>query len=201
GAATGTSGTDPNGWTACSIHRSRHRPERPYGAERTPSRLWLRNAAAWYPLEPGPHAGGREVWRVSVLRHPEADEEASGEAGVGREPRSLPARGAAGVPDVPGRGPRRTDVRPGDECSLPPALPPGHRRFLRGGGVRPGGHGSVPQVLRRIRFRRARAPRCRGVRGLQDGPDVSARSEEHTSELQSLTNLVCRLLLAKNKAA
>src|SRR5438046_6959634 len=25
------------------------------------------------------------------------------------------------------------------------------------------------------------------------------RSEEHTSELQSLTNLVCRLLLAKNK--
>src|SRR5258706_4053447 len=26
-----------------------------------------------------------------------------------------------------------------------------------------------------------------------------ARSEEHTSELQSLTNLVCRLLLAKKK--
>src|SRR5262249_61887668 len=26
-----------------------------------------------------------------------------------------------------------------------------------------------------------------------------ARSEEHTSELQSLTNLVCRLLLEKNK--
>src|SRR5262249_60057098 len=28
---------------------------------------------------------------------------------------------------------------------------------------------------------------------------VRARSEEHTSELQSLTNLVCRLLLAKKK--
>src|SRR5262249_61731526 len=28
-----------------------------------------------------------------------------------------------------------------------------------------------------------------------------ARSEEHTSELQSLTNLVCRLLLAKKNAA
>src|SRR5262249_56918418 len=27
----------------------------------------------------------------------------------------------------------------------------------------------------------------------------AARSEEHTSELQSLTNLVCRLLLAKKK--
>src|SRR5262249_60551773 len=30
-------------------------------------------------------------------------------------------------------------------------------------------------------------------------PDRSARSEEHTSELQSLTNLVCRLLLQTNK--
>src|SRR5258706_9195502 len=30
-------------------------------------------------------------------------------------------------------------------------------------------------------------------------PDSSHRSEEHTSELQSLTNLVCRLLLEKKK--
>src|SRR5262249_61298758 len=30
-------------------------------------------------------------------------------------------------------------------------------------------------------------------------PTSSARSEEHTSELQSLTNLVCRLLLEKKK--
>src|SRR3989339_210986 len=29
--------------------------------------------------------------------------------------------------------------------------------------------------------------------------DVCSRSEEHTSELQSLTNLVCRLLLVKKK--
>src|SRR5437016_10763914 len=29
--------------------------------------------------------------------------------------------------------------------------------------------------------------------------DTSPRSEEHTSELQSLTNLVCRLLLEKKK--
>src|SRR5437016_11897738 len=29
--------------------------------------------------------------------------------------------------------------------------------------------------------------------------DAAARSEEHTSELQSLTNLVCRLLLEKKK--
>src|SRR5258706_8553309 len=31
-------------------------------------------------------------------------------------------------------------------------------------------------------------------------PTIHARSEEHTSELQSLTNLVCRLLLEKKKA-
>src|SRR5258706_7563275 len=31
--------------------------------------------------------------------------------------------------------------------------------------------------------------------------EMIARSEEHTSELQSLTNLVCRLLLAKKKGA
>src|SRR5262249_56779969 len=30
--------------------------------------------------------------------------------------------------------------------------------------------------------------------------NIRARSEEHTSELQSLTNLVCRLLLEKQKA-
>src|SRR5437016_7149454 len=31
------------------------------------------------------------------------------------------------------------------------------------------------------------------------GPSAPNRSEEHTSELQSLTNLVCRLLLEKKK--
>src|SRR5437016_7512711 len=56
--------------------------------------------------------------------------------------------------------------------------------------------------------------RLRGLAGpagsLQDGGAVSGagrrllrrrhrRSEEHTSELQSLTNLVCRLLLEKKK--
>src|SRR5438874_8670215 len=51
-----------------------------------------------------------------------------------------------------------------------------------------------------------RAPEVRRVRALQDrgrvGPDVGvlvARSEEHTSELQSRRDLVCRLLLEKKK--
>src|SRR3989339_1487524 len=34
---------------------------------------------------------------------------------------------------------------------------------------------------------------------LSSGVQTCARSEEHTSELQSLTNLVCRLLLEKNQ--
>src|SRR5262249_56714157 len=33
----------------------------------------------------------------------------------------------------------------------------------------------------------------------RDGGGAISRSEEHTSELQSLTNLVCRLLLEKKK--
>src|SRR2546430_8893470 len=37
-----------------------------------------------------------------------------------------------------------------------------------------------------------------GVRGKMDGGPLN-RSEEHTSELQSQSNLVCRLLLEKKK--
>src|SRR5438874_5263360 len=40
------------------------------------------------------------------------------------------------------------------------------------------------------------APRRRGVRGRES---VLVRSEEHTSELQSRRDLVCRLLLEKKK--
>src|SRR2546427_8868803 len=42
-----------------------------------------------------------------------------------------------------------------------------------------------------------RIPRCTRHR-LAD-PGAAARSEEHTSELQSQSNLVCRLLLEKKK--
>src|SRR2546423_9182434 len=48
---------------------------------------------------------------------------------------------------------------------------------------------------------RRRYPYRRGKNGLPgtDGSDVATRSEEHTSELQSLAYLVCRLLLEKKK--
>src|SRR5256886_5270297 len=38
-----------------------------------------------------------------------------------------------------------------------------------------------------------------GPEPAQRPPDAAARSEEHTSELQSQSNLVCRLLLEKKK--
>src|SRR5256885_12245713 len=59
---------------------------------------------------------------------------------------------------------------------------------------------SVPRPPRRCdrsaEPRRARAERA-GARGERTRP--SQRSEEHTSELQSPCNLVCRLLLEKKK--
>src|SRR5471030_3525180 len=43
------------------------------------------------------------------------------------------------------------------------------------------------------------APRRLGCRPRPSEPFVCPRSEEHTSELQSLRHLVCRLLLEKKK--
>src|SRR5256885_11416095 len=51
-------------------------------------------------------------------------------------------------------------------------------------------------------FRSRRAPncgRCRSACPRACAPPSSGRSEEHTSELQSPCNLVCRLLLEKKK--
>src|SRR2546427_4613924 len=56
-----------------------------------------------------------------------------------------------------------------------------------------------------IAQRQGGAVRARTVYELSDGTQVNAifqpdgRSEEHTSELQSQSNLVCRLLLEKKK--
>src|SRR5438270_7875247 len=58
-----------------------------------------------------------------------------------------------------------------------------------------------------LKNRHARAqPNCRGIAGVRKERPVIAgeivrigRSEEHTSELQSQSNLVCRLLLEKKK--
>src|SRR2546430_7149470 len=53
---------------------------------------------------------------------------------------------------------------------------------------------------RAIRFERPRARRrAAAARWPQEGRAPRRRSEEHTSELQSQSNLVCRLLLEKKK--
>src|SRR5438093_4304010 len=49
------------------------------------------------------------------------------------------------------------------------------------------------------RVREIPRDRIEDLRGRRPGDLRGRRSEEHTSELQSLTNLVCRLLLEKKK--
>src|SRR5262249_62130639 len=82
---------------------------------------------------------------------------------------SFPTRRSSDLPEP------RSDRRvPRD--GLPPVL----REHVRDDGAREAGRGvPVSPIL------------------MLDG--LKARSEEHTSELQSLTNLVCRLLLEKKK--
>src|SRR5687767_15370224 len=58
--------------------------------------------------------------------------------------------------------------------------------------------GSLPRGTGQGAGGRGRGPHRRELRGVQSrGRRGRARSEEHTSELQSLAYLVCRLLLEK----
>src|SRR2546427_6484563 len=68
-----------------------------------------------------------------------------------------------------------------------------HRRDLGEGAPRP--------LVQRSEIRLARTRRrCSSRRrAAHEGEDMKKRSEEHTSELQSQSNLVCRLLLEKKK--
>src|SRR2546428_6517212 len=61
----------------------------------------------------------------------------------------------------------------------------------------PRGHARLQPRLRHRAAARRRARRL-GARAPADGPH-RPRSEEHTSELQSRSDLVCRLLLEKKK--
>src|SRR5438105_6595143 len=59
------------------------------------------------------------------------------------------------------------------------------------------GAGGIAMLAIGGQFRRQRAGRF----GPRDGSEDLGRSEEHTSELQSRVDLVCRLLLEKKKTA
>src|SRR5262249_60469490 len=65
---------------------------------------------------------------------------------------------------------------------------------LAGMAVAAVGHEAQDDPVARLDHGHALAHRFHNARAL-----VAERSEEHTSELQSLTNLVCRLLLEKKK--
>src|SRR5689334_23511752 len=54
---------------------------------------------------------------------------------------------------------------------------------------------SSPEHLQRLREKADRSGLTEGIHAVQ--ADLDARSEEHTSELQSQFHLVCRLLLEK----
>src|SRR2546427_8219057 len=69
------------------------------------------------------------------------------------------------------------------------------RRAHRDGGEEDGEH-SAPLLAGKV-IGQERG-RDRAIRGLADANRGAGRSEEHTSELQSQSNLVCRLLLEKN---
>src|SRR5438094_5020120 len=73
--------------------------------------------------------------------------------------------------------------------SRPGGAGPGRRSP---GACLPGGTGEG-------RRRELRADRSRRGRNHREGDPPSGRSEEHTSELQSPYDLVCRLLLEKKK--
>src|SRR5438093_13258061 len=62
-------------------------------------------------------------------------------------------------------------------------------------------HDALPICLvdRRLANERVHGPRVGLPNQNRVTLDAEVRSEEHTSELQSLTNLVCRLLLEKKK--
>src|SRR2546430_4037789 len=65
--------------------------------------------------------------------------------------------------------------------------------LFRSQGMRPFGTGRTPRICGRSAAER------HGRHGLGTPFAESSRSEEHTSELQSQSNLVCRLLLEKKK--
>src|SRR2546425_5960179 len=70
----------------------------------------------------------------------------------------------------------------------------GNRHHLRAVSI-----GDRPADRDGVRARRDARKDCASSRRRSSGPRGVSRSEEHTSELQSLAYLVCRLLLEKKK--
>src|SRR5256714_10892328 len=137
---------------------------------------------------------GRDGTRTGVARHQAGGGVAPGQRSVAApldqrgSPRLLPRRWQAGAPLLT----RRPDGVPG----VAPLR--GRSGRSRAPTPRPGERPSLQPVCERPR---AHAPGRRLPRRRDPGREEAGglRSEEHTSELQSLAYLVCRLLLEKKK--
>src|SRR2546427_257605 len=128
---------------------------------------------------PYPRAGGRWQWRLDAVGRKRTVERAPGL--IGERPWAAINRPWARDHSCPGRtaAARATGVP---------------RRARRCAGPLPARGGRRAHAATRARSVAAARP------GPADGPDARRpRSEEHTSELQSQSNIVCRLLLEKKK--
>src|SRR5437773_8206546 len=105
-----------------------------------------------------------------------------------------PARNFSGV------GPGRPTV--GSCTTAPPPIPkgsPGAKKRSGCGGTRRRRNGQATMCRITSRPNRLMTKRNRARRAWMRFPEPHPRSEEHTSELQSHHDLVCRLLLEKKK--
>src|SRR5947199_1377973 len=136
------------------------------------------------PIDGRSKGGGHEVTskRVHVV----------GGDGTGADPGCRRHRSGEAVVAVPGRGPRSALRYGGQEDQESVHSAPARGEEVEHLRLVPAHEG---RLLDRGRLRRRR--RVETARG-QDAA-VYRRSEEHTSELQSLRHLVCRLLLEKKK--
>src|SRR5262249_59454087 len=105
-----------------------------------------------------------------------------------------PLQSSAAPPDLPSFPTRRSSDLAASSVLFPEPFGPSTAT------TSPGAASSVTSLAtttpRAARSLRARTRRTGSVTA---GRRARRRSEEHTSELQSLTNLVCRLLLEKKK--
>src|SRR5439155_9530933 len=112
-------------------------------------------------------------------------------------------RGQQALVRVAGAGGKRADAG-GDVVKdpMPPAAAGGRVRVMHQQCEAPGAGGRIAPGQRRrdVAALAAEAVEHLALGNLSAGGDIrAARSEEHTSELQSRGHLVCRLLLEKKK--
>src|SRR2546422_6014070 len=134
---------------------------------------------------------GDKVSRDTPILVLKSKDQALGEAPKPAAPKAA-ASAPAPAPIAAAPAPRPVPREPQEEATAKPHASPSVRKFARELGVdltRLRGSGPKGRILQ--------SDVQAFVKGVLQG--ASARSEEHTSELQSRLHLVCRLLLEKKK--